>query len=135
MSTYTTEIMPYGLRAKGYVWLNFTVTLALFFNQYANAPALEALAWKYYIFYCVFLVVEVIVIYLYFIETRYTPMEEIAKYFDGEDGGVHEIAAMTNAQHEKELAEEGKAGQGGSVVQEVEVGSPATPTTTATRTV
>jgi hypothetical protein len=29
MSTYTTEILPYGLRAKGYVWLNFSVTLAL----------------------------------------------------------------------------------------------------------
>lgn len=50
MSTYATEIAPYGLRAKLYVSLNFSVTLALFFNQYANAPALEALAWKYYIF-------------------------------------------------------------------------------------
>ena len=117
MSTYTTEIMPYGLRAKGYVWLNFTVTLALFFNQYANAPALEALEWKYYIFYCVFLVIEVFVIYVYFVETRYTPMEEIAKYFDGEEV---EIAALTNAQVEKEMVEEGKT-ERGSVVQEMEV--------------
>ena len=32
MATYTTEIMPYGLRAKGFTWLNFCVTLSLFFS-------------------------------------------------------------------------------------------------------
>jgi hypothetical protein len=85
MATYTTEILPYGLRAKGFTWLNFCVTAALFFNQYINAIALEAIAWKYYIAYCVFLAMEVWVIYSFLIETRYTPMEEIAKYFDGDD--------------------------------------------------
>ncbi|RLL97001.1 hypothetical protein CFD26_105622 [Aspergillus turcosus] len=54
MSNYTTEILPYGLQAKGFTWLNFCVTGALFFNQYINAIALDALAWKYYIVYCVF---------------------------------------------------------------------------------
>lgn len=33
MATYTTEIMPYGLRAKGFTWLNFCVTLSLFFSM------------------------------------------------------------------------------------------------------
>jgi hypothetical protein len=37
--------------------------------------------------------VEVFVIYTFLIETRYTPMEEIAKYFDGDDTvDVGEIA-------------------------------------------
>jgi MFS family permease len=114
MSTYTTEILPYGIRAKGYVWLNFTVTAALFFNQYANSPAIDALAWKYYIFYCVFLAFEVFIIYFYLVETRYTPMEEINKYFDGEEADVAEI---TVAQVEKSGMEEGKA----TTVTEVEV--------------
>lgn len=36
---------------------------------------------------------EVFVIYTFLIETRYTPMEEIAKYFDGDDtADVGEIA-------------------------------------------
>jgi hypothetical protein len=30
MANYTTEILPYGLRAKGFTWLNFCVTAALF---------------------------------------------------------------------------------------------------------
>lgn len=34
MATYTTEIMPYGLRAKGFTWLNFCVTLSLFFSAH-----------------------------------------------------------------------------------------------------
>jgi hypothetical protein len=85
MANYTTEILPYGLRAKGFTWLNFCVTLALFFNQYINAIALDALKWKYYIAYCVFLAFEIVIIYLFVVETRYTPMEEIAKYFDGDE--------------------------------------------------
>ncbi|CAJ0546942.1 Ff.00g015690.m01.CDS01 [Fusarium sp. VM40] len=85
MANYTTETLPYGLRAKGFTWLNFCVTAALFFNQYINGIALEAMGWKYYIIYCVFLGFEVYIIYFFLIETRYTPMEEIAKYFDGDD--------------------------------------------------
>ncbi|KAG5743850.1 hypothetical protein H9Q70_013444 [Fusarium xylarioides] len=92
MANYTTEIVPYGLRAKGFTWLNFCVTAALFFNQYINGIALEAMGWKYYTIYCLFLSFEVYVIYFFLIETRYTPMEEIAKYFDGDAVDVGEVA-------------------------------------------
>lgn len=57
-----------------------------------NAIALEALAWKYYTFYCAFLAFEVAIIYFFIIETRYTPLEEIAKFFDGDAIDVAEIA-------------------------------------------
>jgi hypothetical protein len=90
------------------------VTLSLFFStfhfstcccysltkspdQYINAIALEALKWKYYICYCVFLAFEVGVIYFFLVETRYTPLEEIAKYFDGEDRTL-DVAAVANEQ-------------------------------------
>lgn len=96
MANYTTEILPYGLRAKGFTWLNFCVTLALFFNQYVNGIALDALAWRYYIFYCVFLAFEVGIIYFFLVETRYTPLEEIAKYFDGDD--VVDVGELANAE-------------------------------------
>ena len=61
-----------------------------------NAIALEALAWKYYLFYCVFLVFEVGIIYFFVVETRYTPMEEINKFFDG-DSAI-DVAEMANAE-------------------------------------
>jgi hypothetical protein len=40
----------------------------------------------------VFLVFEVAVVYFLIVETRYTPMEEIAKYFDGDAVDVADIA-------------------------------------------
>ncbi|OAL00064.1 general substrate transporter [Phaeosphaeriaceae sp. SRC1lsM3a] len=93
MASYTTEILPYGLRAKGFVWLNFCVTAALFFNQFVNGIAIEAIAWRYYICYCVFLAFEIGVVYFFIVETRYTPMEEISKFFDGDDAvDVGEVA-------------------------------------------
>lgn len=61
------------------------VDLALFFfNSYVNPVALAALDWKYYIVYECWLAVEFIIVYFFYIETRNTPLEEIVKYFDGE---------------------------------------------------
>lgn len=92
LANYTNEILPYGIRAKGWTWLNFCVDSSLFFNQYVNAIALEAIQWKYYMVYCVFIVFEILVVYFFIVETRYTPLEEIAKYFDGDAVDVGQIA-------------------------------------------
>lgn len=82
------------------------ILVAVFFNQYINSIALDAIQWKYYIFYCCFLVLEVFVIWKYVVETRYTPMEEVAKYFDGDEADVVEL---TIAQKEKNEMEDGEA--------------------------
>jgi len=47
--SYTVEILPYNLRAKGFNIFHFVVSLALIFNQYVNPIALDALSWKYYV--------------------------------------------------------------------------------------
>jgi hypothetical protein len=88
------------------------VTAALFFNQYVNAIALEALAWKYYLFYCVFILFEIFIIYMFIVETRYTPLEEIAKFFDGED--AIDVAEIANAEMKQMRMKEA------TVVEEVE---------------
>ena len=116
MAGYTTEILPYGLRAKGFTWLNFCVTSALFFNQFVNGIALDALQWKYYICYCVFLAFEIGVIYFCIVETRYTPMEEIAKFFDGDDALDVGEAALADV---KERGTGG--GEKDAVVEHIEV--------------
>lgn len=72
-----------------------------------NPIALENLQWKYYIIYCCFLAFEVVILYVYVVETRYTPLEEIAKFFDGED-----VVAVVNTEMEK---------KGGIQTREVEV--------------
>jgi MFS family permease len=47
--SYTVEILPYHLRAKGFTVFNFAISLSLIFNQYANPIALDKLGWKYYV--------------------------------------------------------------------------------------
>jgi hypothetical protein len=89
MASYTTEILPYGLRAKGFVWLNFCVTAALFFNQFVNGIALDALAWKYYICYCVFLAFEIAVVYFCIVETRYEFRQALARTSSNTFTGTH----------------------------------------------
>jgi len=47
--SYTVEILPYNLRAKGFNVFGFVISVALIFNQYVNPIALDALGWKYYV--------------------------------------------------------------------------------------
>jgi len=90
---YSVEILPYNIRAKGMTVVFLMVDIALFFNQYVNPIALDAIEWKYYIVYCCWLAVELAVVYFFYIETKNTPLEEIAKHFDGESAIVGGDAA------------------------------------------
>ncbi|EMC91174.1 hypothetical protein BAUCODRAFT_317249 [Baudoinia panamericana UAMH 10762] len=96
---YSAEILPYKVRAKGMTVMFLMVDIALFFNQYVNPIALKNIGWKYYIVYCVWLAVELVVVWFYYIETRYTPLEEIAKHFDGEDALVGGAVATEKSKH------------------------------------
>ncbi|KZP22324.1 hypothetical protein FIBSPDRAFT_931132 [Athelia psychrophila] len=81
--SYTVEILPYALRAKGYAVFNFTISLSLIFNQYVNPIALDALGWKYYLVYVAWLAVESVFVFLFIIETKNKTLEETAALFDG----------------------------------------------------
>ncbi|KAG6835653.1 hypothetical protein H0H93_016094 [Arthromyces matolae] len=83
--TYTLEILPFRLRAKGFNVFNFCISLSLIFNQYVNPIALDALKWKYYVVYCCWLVAETVFCYFFIVETQHRSLEETAALFDGED--------------------------------------------------
>ena len=97
--SYSTKILPYRIRAKGLTVMFFCVDLSLWFNQYANPIALKDIKWKYYIVYCCWLVFELLVVLKWYIETKNTALEEIAKYFDGAAAVVGGDAATTKARH------------------------------------
>ena len=50
--SYTLEILPYPLRAKGFTVFSFVVSLAIIFNQYVNPVALRKIGWRYYVSQC-----------------------------------------------------------------------------------
>ena len=110
--SYTVEILPYNIRAKGLSIFNFTISVALIFNQYVNPIALDALGWKYYVresipmfstvsnltfekqvVYCVFIAFETVYCYLFIVETKNRSLEETAALFDGEDAAKKVSAA------------------------------------------
>jgi len=80
---YCVEILPFEIRAKGFAVMNFTICIALIFNQYVNPVALDVFGWKYYLFYCIFLALEWFVIYFWLYETRGRTLEQTAVLFDG----------------------------------------------------
>lgn len=94
--SYTVEILPYSLRAKGFNIFNIAISLSLIFNQYVNPIALDALAWKYYIVYCCWLAFEFVFCYIFIVETKNLSLEETAAIFDGEEA----TRALGNATHE-----------------------------------
>lgn len=58
-------------------------TIALVFNAFVNSIAIEAIAWKYYLVYVVFLGVITTVVYLFYAETTGLSLEQISAVFDG----------------------------------------------------
>ncbi|RDB15613.1 Lactose permease [Hypsizygus marmoreus] len=83
--SYTVEILPYALRAKGFVTFNFAISLSLIFNQYVNPIALEKLGWKYYLVYVFWLTFETVFVYFFIVETKNRTLEETAALFDGDE--------------------------------------------------
>ncbi|OBT71201.1 hypothetical protein VF21_09985 [Pseudogymnoascus sp. 05NY08] len=81
---YAVEILPYSIRAKGMTVMWLAIDLSLFFNSYVNPVALGKLAWKYYIVYDVWLAFELFVVWMFYIETSNTALEEIVRHFDGD---------------------------------------------------
>ncbi|KII86878.1 hypothetical protein PLICRDRAFT_55774 [Plicaturopsis crispa FD-325 SS-3] len=83
--SYTVEILPFAIRAKGFNVFNFTVSVGLIFNQYVNPIALDHIAWKYYIVYVCWIAFETGFVWFYVLETKNKTLEETAALFDGED--------------------------------------------------
>ena len=90
--SYTVEILPYKIRAKGLTLCFCFTALSGVFNQYVNPIGLKNLGWKFYFVYIGVLVVECLMIYFYFVETRGLPLEEIARVFDGDEAAAAVVA-------------------------------------------
>jgi len=100
--SYTIEILPYPLRAKGFNVFNFTISVAIIFNQYVNPIALDAIAWKYYIVYCCWLAFELVFVFFFIVETKNRSLEETAALFDGDEI----LEQITQAAHHNEVRDD-----------------------------
>lgn len=88
---YAVEIVPFALRAKGLAIMFFSVNAALFFNNYVNPVALAAIGWKYYLVYDIWLLFELVTVYLFYPETNGPTLEEMERIFDGDEAHVGQV--------------------------------------------
>ncbi|KAN0084410.1 General substrate transporter [Tylopilus felleus] len=107
--SYTVEILPYNIRAKGFNVFSFVISVALIFNQYVNPIALDALGWKYYLVYVCWLAVEFVFLWFFIVETKNMTLEETAALFDGDDA-VNRIARQAEANEVHEVSEKCSSG-------------------------
>ncbi|KAF8439056.1 hexose transporter [Boletus edulis BED1] len=99
--SYTVEILPFSLRAKGFNIFSLVISVALIFNQYINPIALEKLGWKYYLVYVCWLACEFVFLWFFIVETKGRTLEETAALFDGEDA-VNQIAHQAEMEERRE---------------------------------
>ncbi|KAF4629697.1 hypothetical protein G7Y89_g8448 [Cudoniella acicularis] len=106
---YSLEILPYKLRAKGLMIMNLTVQAALVLGNYTNPIAWVNLPHHYdlSLIYTVWIFVELIFVYFFYVETKGPTLEELAKIFDGETA---EVAHLDLHAVEKELHGDDGAG-------------------------
>ncbi|KAK3389156.1 general substrate transporter [Podospora didyma] len=83
--TYMVELFPFAQRAKGIAVEQLTVRFAVFFNTYVNPIALDSIGWKYYLVYCVWILIEIATVYLLFPETHNRTLEELSFMFEGKE--------------------------------------------------
>ncbi|PSN65984.1 general substrate transporter [Corynespora cassiicola Philippines] len=90
---YTVEILPFKIRAKGLMIMNFFVQIALTINQYVNPLGFKHLkpTWKLYTIYSVWIFLELLFVFFFYVETKGPTLEELAKIFDGDNAEVAQV--------------------------------------------
>ncbi|KAH8804449.1 general substrate transporter [Xylogone sp. PMI_703] len=105
---YPVEILPYRIRAMGISVLVFSNKASLFLNQFVNPIAMDAMGWKYYCVYIGWLVIEILVVYFVFPETKGFTLEEISELFEGKEAAAAQRTlgkeAMVSEVYEVEVA-------------------------------
>lgn len=83
-NTYVMEVAPFVSRNQASTLYQFFTNGWILYNNYVNNLGMDLISWRYYIVYCVWLVVQAAIVFFIFPETYGMGLEEIAQIF-GED--------------------------------------------------
>jgi hypothetical protein len=79
---YPVEVLHTNSRSKGMGLNNFGVNVAEFVNTYATPIAFQNIAWRIYLTYIVWNILQSAIVYLTFVETRGRTLEEMDAIFE-----------------------------------------------------
>lgn len=88
LGLYIPEILPYRLRTKGLSFFYFVQFSFMMLSTFTVPIGLENIAWRFYIIFVGWVMVEFAGIYFVFPETKGPSLEDIAIIFDGPVAGV-----------------------------------------------
>ena len=107
---YLTEILPFTIRTKGINLCVLVQQIIQIYNGFVNPIAMDAIEWRYYIVYCCILAVELVVVYLTWVETSGRTLEEVVEVF-GESITDHDIEHLKKnkamAEHRENVSSDG----------------------------
>jgi Na+/melibiose symporter-like transporter len=75
---YLVELFPFAERTRGIACFQFFGRGAGFFTTFVNPIGLSKATWKYMIMYCVWILLELVIIYFFFPETHNRTLEELS---------------------------------------------------------
>jgi MFS family permease len=82
---YAVECLENRTRAKG-SGLNFLfLNIAMVVNTFGISVGIREIGWKLYVVYIVWIVVEIVVIYFFFVETAGKTLEELSEVFEAKN--------------------------------------------------
>ncbi len=121
---YPLEILSFKIRANGLLFQNIGTQICLFISQYVIPIGIAAGSWKFYFFFEGWIIIQVITVYFFFIETRGATLEEINRTFDGADAVEqfqHDIAGKEGIEDVRFRSNAGKADSEGAVTRTEEI--------------
>lgn len=83
-SMYIVECLPSETRAKGTAVGNLASAVASTVVQYVSGPAFESISYYFYLVFVFWDLIEVVVIYFFFVETKGRTLEELTEVFEAE---------------------------------------------------
>ncbi|KAJ5715783.1 uncharacterized protein N7483_012964 [Penicillium malachiteum] len=103
--TYPLEIVTLRMRAKTWAFVLLTIQVASIFGGYVNPIGLDSIGWKFYIYYCIWVLIVFLTVYSFFVETAGPSLEELAYLFDGDDMKQKLAETIEEKKEQVQLAE------------------------------
>ncbi|EXF86008.1 lactose permease [Colletotrichum fioriniae PJ7] len=96
---YITEILPYSLRMRGTACFQLFSTCFSLISTYVVPIGLDKLAWKFYTIFIPWVLIEIVVLWFVYPETKGPSLEEIALLFDGPTMDTTTIIGKDGVKH------------------------------------